>query len=96
MRLRSSEWCGKSRAGHRFRSAAESGVLVGLLLGVVAAVVAGSGLALFCVLAAAWLVLAAIVGLRNVLDAGCAFMLVAVGVVLVTDLAQRGPSSLLH
>ena len=43
----------------------------------------------------AWVVLAVIVGLRNVLDAGCYFMLVVVGVIVVVDLATGGPGSLL-
>ncbi|HKH12356.1 MAG TPA: hypothetical protein VKA73_14535 [Rubrobacter sp.] len=50
---------------------------------------------LFCAVVGAWVVLAVIVGLRNVLDAGCAFMLLVVGVILVVDLATRGPGSLL-
>lgn len=43
----------------------------------------------------AWLALAAIVGPRNVLDAGCYFMLIVVGVILTVDLATSGPASLL-
>jgi hypothetical protein len=39
---------------------------------------------------AAWLVLPAFVGLRNVLDAGCCFMLVSLGIVVVVDLAGHG------
>ncbi len=89
-------WPGASRAGQRFRSAIESGVLAGLLLAVVASAVMGAPVALFCAVVGAWPVLGAIVGLRNVLDAGCFFMLVVVGVILVVDLATNGLASLLH
>ena len=85
-----------SRVGHRLRAAVESGVLAGLLLGAVGAVMAGSGLALFFVVTTAWLALTVIVGPQNVLDAGCVFMLITVGIVLVVDLATNGPASLLH
>ncbi len=83
-----------SRAGHRFRSAAELGVLAGLLLAVVVSVMVGSQAALLGSVLGAWLVLGAIVGVRNVLDAGCFFMLLVVGVVVVVDLATIGPGSL--
>lgn len=86
---------GASRVRHRVRPAAESGILAGLLLVVVASAVAGSSAMLLCAVVGAWLALAAIVGPRNVLDAGCAFMLVVVGVILVVDLAFNGPVSLL-
>lgn len=88
-------WSGASRAGQRFRSAVESVVLVCLLLAVVASAVVGAPVTLFCAVVGAWVVLAVIVGLRNVLDAGCAFMLLVVGVILVVDLATHGPGSLL-
>lgn len=84
-----------SRAGQRFRSAVETGVLAGLLLAVVASARAAPPAALLCAVAGAWLALVAIVGPRNVLDAGCAFMLLVVGVILTVDLATNGPSSLL-
>lgn len=89
-------WPAPSRAGHRFRSAAESGVLAGLLLTVVASVMLGSHAALLGAVLGAWLALGAIVGVRDVLDAGCFFMLLVVGVILVVDLATNGPASLLH
>jgi len=88
-------WPAPSRARHRFRSAAESGILAGLLLAVVASVMAGSHATLLVSVLGAWLALGAIVGLRNVLDAGCFFMLLVVGVILVVDLAANGPDSLL-
>ena len=90
------EWPAPSRAGHRFRSTAESGVLAGLLLAVVASVMVGSHAALLGAVLGAWLVLGAIVGVRNVLDAGCFFMLLVVGVLVVVDLVTNGPGSLLH
>lgn len=85
-----------SRAGHRFRSVVESGVLAGLLLAVVASVMVGSHATFLGAALGAWLALGAIVGLRNVLDAGCFFMLLVVGVVVVVDLATNGPGSLLR
>jgi hypothetical protein len=74
----------------------ESAVLAGLLLAVVASVMAGSQAALLGAVLGAWLALGSIVGVRNVLDAGCFFMLLVVGVILVVDLATNGPASLLH
>jgi hypothetical protein len=44
---------------------------------------------------AAWLVLPVVVGLRNVLDAGCFYMLISLGIVVVVDVARYGPISLL-
>lgn len=86
---------GASRAVDRFRSAFESGVLAGLLLAVVVSAVVGSSTMLFCAVVGAWSVLAVMVGPRNVLDAGCFFMLLVVGIVLIVDLASNGPGSLL-
>jgi hypothetical protein len=45
--------------------------------------------------ASAWLLFPLLVGLGRTLDAGCAFMLISVGVVLVVSAAQNGPGSLL-
>ena len=86
-------WPAPSRARHRIRSAAELGILAGLLLAVVASVMAGSHATLLASVLGAWLALGAIVGVRNVLDAGCFFMLLVVGVILVVDLAANGPAS---
>jgi hypothetical protein len=88
-------WPAPSRARHRFRSAAESGVLAGLLLAVVASVMVGSHAIFLGAVLGAWLTLGAIVGVRNVLDAGCFFMLLVVGVIVVVDLAANGPTFLL-
>ena len=79
------------RNGWRLESTFGSAVLVLLLISEVAAVVAGAGTVLFASIVAAWLVLPAVVGLRNVLDAGCYFMLVSLGIVVVVDLARYGP-----
>ena len=101
LRLRSEQdvemrpgWSGAARAGSKFRSAVESGILAGLLLIVVASALTGNSAVLFCAVVCAWLSLAVIVGPRNVLDAGCVYMLVVVGVILVVDLATNGPGSL--
>ena len=91
-----SRWNGASRAGQRLRSVVESGVLVGLLLAVAVSVVVGAPAMFLCAVVGAWLALTAIVGPRNVLDAGCFFMLLVVGVILVVDLATNGPGSLLR
>ena len=89
-------WPVPSRARRRFRSAAESGVLAGLLIVVVASVMVGSQVTLLGAVLGAWLALGTIVGARNVLDAGCIFMLLVVGVILVVDLVTNGPGSLLR
>ena len=90
-----SGWTGASGAGQRLRSAVESGLLAGLLLAVAVSVVVGAPAMFLCAVVGAWLALAAVVGPRNVLDAGCYFMLLVVGVILVVDLATNGPASLL-
>ena len=87
---------GASRAGQRLRSVVESGVLAGLLLAVAGSVVVGAPAMFLCAVVGAWLALTAIVGPRNVLDAGCFFMLLVVGVILIVDLATNGPGSLLR
>ena len=65
-----------------------SAVLALLLISEVAVLLAGTGKLYFASIVAAWLVLPAIVGFKNVLDAGCFFMFVSLGiVVVVVDLA---------
>jgi hypothetical protein len=89
-------WPGRAvttRAGDRFRAAIESVVLAGLLLTAAVSVVVGSSTVLLCAVAGAWLLLAVVVGPRNVFDAGCYFMLLVVGVILVVDLAAGGPKA---
>ena len=66
-----------------------------LLLSVVVSVVLGSGMGLFATMLVAWVLFPVLVGLRNVLEAGCAFMLISVGVLVVVGVAQHGPGYLL-
>jgi hypothetical protein len=66
-----------------------------LLFAMVVAAIVGAQTVFLLVLLAAWLLLPLLVGLRSTLDAGCAFMLIAVGVVVVVALARNGPGSLL-
>jgi hypothetical protein len=69
---------------------------VGLLLfAVVASTIAGAEAAFLFTVLAAWLLFPLLVGLRNTLDAGCAFTLISVGVMLVVGLAHNGPGYLL-
>ena len=70
-------------------------VLASLLLCEVAAAMVGTETVFFSTIVAAWLVLPAVVGLRNVLDAGCFYMLISLGIVVVVDVARYGPISLL-
>lgn len=84
-----------ARARDRLRVALESGVIGVLLLTAAVSVMVGSPGLLLCAVVGAWLSLAAIVGPRNVLDAGCYFMLVVVGVIVVVDLATGGAGALL-
>jgi hypothetical protein len=79
------------RSGSRFGSA----VLALLLFTEVASSMVGAEVVFFSALVVAWLVLPAVVGLRSVLDAGCLFMLVSLGIVVVVDVAHHGPGSLL-
>ena len=75
--------------------AALGSVIVGLLLfSVVASTIAGAGAALYGTVLAAWLLFPLLVGFRNTLDTGCAFMLISLGVVVVVEVAQYGPGSL--
>jgi hypothetical protein len=48
------------------------------------------GVVYFASIVAAWLVFPAIVGFKNILDAGCFFMLVSLGILVVVDLAGQG------
>jgi hypothetical protein len=68
---------------------------VGLLLSVVVSVIAGAQTVFFFTLLAAWLLFPVLVGLRSTLDAGCAFMLISVSVVVVVGVAQNGLGYLL-
>jgi hypothetical protein len=65
-------------------------VLVSLLVSEVASLVAGMGALYFASIVTAWLVLPAVVGFKNILDAGCFFMLVSLGILIVVNLAGQG------
>jgi hypothetical protein len=82
-------------ARYRLLDSLKSAVLGLLLLFVVVSVVVGSGMALFATMVVAWLLFPVLVGFRNVLEAGCAFMLVSVGILVVVNAAQHGPGYLL-
>lgn len=71
--------------------ALESVVVGSLLLSVVVSAIAGAEGALYFTMVAAWLLFPLVVGLRNTLDAACAFMLVSVGIVVVVWIARHGP-----
>ena len=87
-RERPEDWCGdRSLLGP---------LIVGLLLfSVVASSIAGAGTVFFSALLAAWILLPVLVGVRDALDAGCVFMLISLGIVVVVDLAQNGLDYLL-
>ena len=81
--------------GDQVRAALDSAVVGLLLFSVVASAVAGVEAALYGTVLAAWLLFPLLVGFRNTLDAGCAFMLISLGVVVVVEAAQNGPGSLI-
>jgi hypothetical protein len=77
-------------------SSAVGSVSLGLLLFVVVVSSIVEAAVVFSVaLVAAWVLLPAVVGFRNTLDAGCRFMVVALGTAVVTALAHHGVGSLL-
>jgi hypothetical protein len=63
-------------------------VLASLLFSEVASAMVGAEAVFFATIVAAWLVLPAVVGLRNVLDAGCFYMLISLGIVVVASVAS--------
>jgi hypothetical protein len=65
------------------------------MFSVVGAAIAGAEVALFVTVLTAWLLFPVLVGIRSTLDAGCAFMLISIGVLVVVGLAQNGPGSLM-
>ena len=91
-------WC---KAGEKGRAFGRLGPMLGtvaltsLLFCEVVAAMVGAEAVLFSTLLAAWLILPAVVGLRNVLDAGCFFMLVSLGIVVVVSIASHGVDSIL-
>jgi uncharacterized membrane protein len=82
------------RRENQLRAELESAVVGLLLFSVVASTIAGSEAAMYGKVLVAWLLFPLLVGLRNTLDAGCAFMLISLGVVVVVEVAQNGPGSL--
>jgi hypothetical protein len=63
-------------------------VLASLLLSEVASAMVGTKAVFYSTIVAAWLVLPAVVGPRNVLDAGCFYMLISLGIVVVVGAAS--------
>jgi hypothetical protein len=84
-----------SAARRRLGPTLGSVVLASLLLCEVAAAMVGAQAVFFSTIVAAWVVLPAVVGPRNVLDAGCFYMLISLGIVVVVHVARYGPISLL-
>jgi hypothetical protein len=82
-------------SGDRARDAIKSTVVGLLLLSVVVTAIAGADAAFFGTVLAAWSFFPVLVGVRRTLDAGCAFMLISIGVLVVVELAQNGPGSLM-
>jgi hypothetical protein len=81
-------WHSANRDSGRLDAVSGSAVLVLLLASEVASLVAGAGTLYFASIALAWLVLPAVVGPKNVLDAGCFSMLASLGIVIVVGLAR--------
>jgi hypothetical protein len=69
--------------------------LVSLLYCEVVAAMVGAEAVFFSTLVAAWLVLPAVVGPRYVLDAGCFYMLISLGIVVIVSVASHGADFLL-
>lgn len=87
----------KASSGGPLLPEAAGSVGIGVLLFVVvASSIAGSGAVFSVTLILTWILLPALVGLRNTLDAGCAFMVVALGTAMVTTLARNGPGWFFH
>jgi hypothetical protein len=74
--------------GGTVRGWLESVVLAVLLLSEVASALVGAEVVFFSTIVVAWLVLPAVVGPRNVLDAGCFYMLISLGIVVVIGAAS--------
>jgi hypothetical protein len=81
---------GGRRSGWRLHEVSGSAVLLLLLFSEVASLVTGMEALYFASIVAAWLVLPAVVEFKNVLDAGCFFMLISLGILIVVDLAGQG------
>ena len=81
---------GVRSGGWRLGEVSGSVVLLVLLFSEVASLATGMGTLYFASIMAAWLVLPAVVEFKNVLDAGCFFMLVSLGILIVINLAGQG------
>ena len=84
-------WCKAAEKGQTFGRLGPtlgSAALTLLLFCEVASAIAGAGTLFFTSVVAAWLVLSAVVGPRNVLDAGCVYMLISLGIVVVVGAAS--------
>jgi hypothetical protein len=84
-------WCKTGEKGQalgRLGPTLGSVVLASLLICEVASAIVGAETVFFSTIVAAWLVLPVIVGLRNVLDAGCFYMLTSLGIVVVVGVAS--------
>ena len=75
--------------GSATRGRLGSVVLASLLLCEVAAAMVGAEAVFFSTIVVAWLILPVVVGLRNVLDAGCFYMLISLGIVVVVSVASH-------
>ena len=93
--VRYPRWYDVSRAGRKLRTASSMALLVGLFVAAVLSALVGAHLVLIGAVVGAWITLAAIVGLRYVLDAGCAFTLLVVGTIVAIDLASDSIAALL-
>jgi len=72
-----------------------SALLTVLLFSEVASSILGAEAVFFACIALAWLALPTVVGLEDILDAGCSFMLVSLGIVVVIHVATHGLAVLL-
>ncbi len=84
-------WCKTGEKGQalgRLGPTLGSVVLASLLICEVASAIVGAETVFFSTIVAAWLVLPVIVGPRNVLDAGCFYMLISLGIVMVVGVAS--------
>lgn len=82
------------RAEKQLQAVLKSAVVGVLLFSVLASFIVGAKEMLLLTLLVAWLLFPALVGIRDTLDAGCVFKLIALGLVMMVGLARNGPSSL--
>jgi hypothetical protein len=94
-RMRRTEPAFGRKVQARGRPELGSALLAVLLSLEVASSIMGAGTVFLACVVLAWLVLSAVVGFKDVLDAGCLFMLVSLGIVVVVHAAMHGPLALL-